>query len=63
MHPWRHYVALGDSFTEGVGDPVDGFAPLGAVDHLAAASRQANPISASPTWPIRGRDAQGWHCL
>ncbi len=20
-HPWRRYVALGDSFTEGVGDP------------------------------------------
>ncbi|WP_411374131.1 SGNH/GDSL hydrolase family protein [Arthrobacter sp. MPF02] len=23
-HPWRRYVALGDSFTEGVGDPVPG---------------------------------------
>jgi lysophospholipase L1-like esterase len=21
MHPWTRYVALGDSFTEGVGDP------------------------------------------
>ena len=20
-HPWRRYVALGDSFTEGIGDP------------------------------------------
>lgn len=43
MHPWHHYVALGDSFTEGVGDPVDGFAMLGAVDLLAAALRRANP--------------------
>ena len=23
--PWRHYVALGDSVTEGVGDPVEGY--------------------------------------
>jgi lysophospholipase L1-like esterase len=23
-HPWRRYVALGDSFTEGIGDPVPG---------------------------------------
>jgi lysophospholipase L1-like esterase len=21
VHPWRRYVAIGDSFTEGVGDP------------------------------------------
>ena len=20
-HPWRRYVAIGDSFTEGIGDP------------------------------------------
>lgn len=43
MHPWHHFVALGDSFTEGVGDPVEGFARLGAVDRLAAALRQHNP--------------------
>ena len=43
MHPWHHYVALGDSFTEGVGDPVEGFARLGVVDRLAAALRQSNP--------------------
>lgn len=43
MHPWHHYVALGDSFTEGVGDPVEGFARLGVVDHLAAALRRSNP--------------------
>lgn len=43
MHPWRHYVALGDSFTQGVGDPVEGFARLGVVDRLTAALRQSNP--------------------
>lgn len=43
MHPWHHYVALGDSFTEGVGDPVEGFAMIGMADRLAAALRQANP--------------------
>ncbi len=43
MHPWQHFVAMGDSFTEGFGDAVDGFAKLGAVDRLAAALRQSNP--------------------
>ena len=43
MHPWHHYVALGDSFTGGVGDPVEGFEMLGAMDRLAAALRQTNP--------------------
>lgn len=43
MHPWHHYVAVGDSFTEGVGDPVAGFAMLGAADRLAAALSQTNP--------------------
>jgi len=43
MHSWHHYVALGDSFTEGIGDSVDGFTKLGATDRLAAALRQSNP--------------------
>jgi lysophospholipase L1-like esterase len=43
MHPWHHFVAMGDSFTEGVGDSVDGFAELGAVDRIAAALKQSNP--------------------
>ena len=43
MHPWHHYVAIGDSFTEGIGDSVDGFAKLGAMDWMAAALRQSNP--------------------
>ena len=43
MHPWHHFVAIGDSFTEGIGDSVDGFAKLGAVDRIAAALKQSNP--------------------
>jgi lysophospholipase L1-like esterase len=43
MHSWHHYVAMGDSFTEGFGDSVEGFAKLGAVDRLAAALKQSNP--------------------
>ena len=43
MHPWHHYVAMGDSFTEGFGDPADGFAKLGVADRLAAALRQSKP--------------------
>ena len=43
MHPWHHFVAMGDSFTEGFGDSVDGFAKLGVVDRLAATLRQSSP--------------------
>ena len=43
MNHWHHYVAMGDSFTEGIGDSVEGFAKLGAMDRIAAALRQTNP--------------------
>lgn len=43
MHPWQHCVALGDSLTQGIGDPVEGFAKVGAVGRVAVASRQSNP--------------------
>jgi lysophospholipase L1-like esterase len=43
MRSWRHYVAFGDSFIEGVGDPVDGYASLGAIDRIAIALKQSNP--------------------
>jgi lysophospholipase L1-like esterase len=43
MHNWHQFVAMGDSFTEGIGDAVDGFARLGAIDRLAVALRQGNP--------------------
>lgn len=37
------FVALGDSVTEGVGDPVEGFPHLGAHDQLAGRLRELNP--------------------
>src|SRR3954467_10993539 len=41
-HPWRRYVALGDSFTEGLGDPEPG-SPGG---HRGWADRVAEGLSA-----------------
>lgn len=43
MHPWKTVVALGDSFTEGVGEPVDGLELRSSVDHLAMAMRRSRP--------------------
>ena len=40
-HPWRRYVALGDSFTEGIGDPEPG-SPTG---HRGWADRDAEVLS------------------
>lgn len=38
--PWSRYVALGDSLTEGLGDPVDGF-PDGGWSQMVASGLQA----------------------
>lgn len=35
MHPWKTVVALGDSFTEGVGEPVEGLELRSSIDHMA----------------------------
>lgn len=43
MLPWRRFVALGDSLTEGVGDPVRGGGLRGWADRLAAAMQVADP--------------------
>ena len=43
MHPWKHYVAIGDSFTEGIGDPVDGFQSIGCMERLAQILKKSNP--------------------
>ena len=40
-HPWRRYVAIGDSFTEGIGDP-EPSAPGG---HRGWADRVAEVLS------------------
>ncbi|PPF85538.1 SGNH hydrolase [Subtercola sp. Z020] len=41
-HPWRRYVALGDSFTEGIGDPE----PRSEGGHRGWADRVAEVLSA-----------------
>src|SRR3978361_1087314 len=40
-HPWSRYVALGDSFTEGIGDPE----PLSPGGHRGWADRVAEVLS------------------
>ena len=42
MLPWRKFVAVGDSLTEGVGDPVRGGSLRGWADRLAAAMKGAD---------------------
>ncbi|GAB3249069.1 SGNH/GDSL hydrolase family protein [Arthrobacter pigmenti] len=59
-HPWRRYVALGDSFTEGIGDP-DERSPGG---HRGWADRMAEELSrghqdfAYANLAVRGRVLQ-----
>jgi len=43
MHPWKNYVAVGDSFTEGTGDPVDGFQAIGCMERLAQILKRSQP--------------------
>ncbi|MCU1477987.1 MAG: hydrolase family protein [Subtercola sp.] len=57
-HPWRRYVALGDSFTEGIGDP-EPASPgghRGWADRVAEVlSAQAEPDFSYANLAIRGR--------
>lgn len=41
--PWKRFVAVGDSLTEGVGDPVPGGGLRGWADRLAKALQRAQP--------------------
>ena len=41
--PWKRFVAIGDSLTEGVGDPVRGGGLRGWADRLAQALRGVDP--------------------
>jgi len=43
MHPWKNYVAMGDSFSEGIGDLVDGFQPIGCIERMAQIMQKSNP--------------------
>ncbi|WP_018350581.1 SGNH/GDSL hydrolase family protein [Longispora albida] len=36
-HPWRHFLVLGDSVAEGLGDPLPGYDPAPWADRLASA--------------------------
>lgn len=61
MHAWTRYVAIGDSFTEGIGDPEPG-SPGG---HRGWADRVAEELAAQTTGfsyanlAVRGRLLQG----
>lgn len=71
IHPWTRYVALGDSFTEGIGDPE----PASPGGHRGWADRVAEELSrghndfAYANLAVRGRllqqiiDQQMAHCL
>ena len=56
-HPWRRYVALGDSFTEGIGDPEpdspDGH--RGWADRVAEVLSQQVPDFAYANLAVRGK--------
>jgi lysophospholipase L1-like esterase len=41
--PWRRYVAIGDSTTEGLGDPTPGYPDVGWPDMVAEALRGIRP--------------------
>jgi lysophospholipase L1-like esterase len=70
-HPWTRYVAMGDSFTEGIGDPE----PASPGGHRGWADRMAEELSrghegfAYANLAVRGRllqqivDQQLAHCL
>ena len=58
---WHRYVALGDSFTEGVGDP-DPTRPNGLrgwADQVAEVLAGRPKTSATPTWPSAGASYAG----
>ena len=57
VHPWRRYVALGDSFTEGIGDP-EAASPgghRGWADRVAEVLGSTAPDFAYANLAIRGR--------
>ena len=56
-HPWRRYVALGDSFTEGIGDPESGSAGghRGWADRVAEVLSQQADDFAYANLAVRGK--------
>lgn len=55
-HPWRRYVALGDSFTEGVGDPEPSLPNVCADGPIASPKCSARRWTTSPTPTSRCED-------
>jgi len=60
-HPWRRYVAIGDSFTEGIGDPLpdDSGGHRGWADRVAEVLASQTEDFAYANLAIRGRLLQG----
>ena len=63
-HPWRRMVAIGDSFTEGIGDPIPGTSD----DHRGWADRVAEVLGAQvddfayANLAVRGKLIGGGSC-
>jgi lysophospholipase L1-like esterase len=57
QHPWTRYVAIGDSFTEGIGDPEDGSpgGHRGWADRVAEVLAEQTDDFAYANLAIRGR--------
>ena len=58
MHPWQNVVALGDSFTEGVGEATADLPLQGSFDIIATALRHDNPSLHYTNLARRGLTAQ-----
>lgn len=54
-HPWSRYVALGDSMTEGLGDPGPDGGLIGWADRLAALLSAHSPDFTYANLAVRGR--------
>lgn len=57
-HPHRRFVAIGDSLTEGLGDPLPAGGHLGWADRLAARLADSAPQFAYANLAVRGNDAR-----
>ncbi|HOA87572.1 MAG: SGNH/GDSL hydrolase family protein [Microbacteriaceae bacterium] len=57
LHPWRRFIALGDSFTEGVGDPEPSLpgGNRGWADRVAEVLSQGVPDFAYANLAVRGK--------
>ncbi|MEJ3404093.1 SGNH/GDSL hydrolase family protein [Rathayibacter sp. YIM 133350] len=57
VHPWSRYVAIGDSFTEGIGDPEPRVAGghRGWADRVAEVLSRSNPDFAYANLAVRGK--------